>query len=63
MLLHLPDSGYHQEKQRLLPPMSEILQVLTILQFEKRTVSELFTASPSDTRDSDSCNQLPLFDL
>jgi len=52
-----------KKEQGLLQPMSEILQVLGILQFEKRAVSELFTAFPSDIRDSDVCNPLPLFDL
>ena len=52
-----------KKEQGLSQPMSEILQVLSILQFEKRPVSELFTAFPSDTQNSDIHNQLPLFDL
>ena len=52
-----------KKEQRLLQPMSEILQVLSILQFEKRPISELFTAFSCNSEYSDIHNQLPLFDL
>ena len=52
-----------KKEQRLLQPMSEILQVLSILQFEKRPISELFTAFSCNSEHSDTHNQLPLFDL
>jgi hypothetical protein len=52
-----------KKEQRLLQPMSEILQVLSILQFEKRPVSELFTALHYNSEHGDIYNQLPLFDL
>ena len=43
--------------------MSEILQVLGILQFEKRPILELFTAFDSDIPEATSANQLLLFDI
>ena len=52
-----------KKEQRLLQPMSEILQVLSILQFEKRPIPELFTAFSCNSEYSDIHNQLPLFDL
>jgi hypothetical protein len=52
-----------KKEQRLLQPMSEILQVLSILQFEKRPISELFTAFSHNSEDGDIYNQLQLFDL
>ena len=52
-----------KKEQRLSQPMSEILQVLSILQFEKRPISELFTAFSYNSEESDIHNQLPLFDL
>ena len=52
-----------KKEQKILQPMSEILQVLGILQFEKRPISELFTAFDSDNQESRFANQLLLFDL
>lgn len=52
-----------KKEQRLLQPMSEILQVLSILQFEKRPISELFTAFSYNSEYGDIHNQLSLFDL
>ncbi len=52
-----------KKEQKILRPMSEILQVLSILQFEKRPISELFTALESDDPEGDIANQLPLFNL
>jgi transposase len=52
-----------KKEQKILRPMSEILQVLSILQFEKRPISELFTAFDFDSPEGGFANQLPLFDL
>jgi len=43
--------------------MSEILQVLSILQFKKKPISELFTAFDFDSPEGSFANNLPLFDL
>ena len=52
-----------KKEQKILQPMSEILQVLGILQFDKRPISELFTAFDSDSPKGSIANQLSLFDL
>ena len=52
-----------KKEQKILQPMSEILQVLGILQFEKRPILELFTAFDSDNPEAIPANQLLLFDL
>ena len=52
-----------KKKLDIQQPMSEILQVLSILQFEKRPISELFTAYTSNSPNSESHKQLSLFDL
>ena len=52
-----------KKEQKILQPMSEILQVLAILQFEKRPISELFTVFDSDNPEGRFTNQLLLFDL
>ena len=52
-----------KKEQKILQPMSEILQVLGILQFEKRPISELFTAFDFDNPEGRFANQLLLFDL
>ena len=52
-----------KKEQKISRPMSEILQVLSILQFEKRPISELFTAFSHNSEDGDIYNQLQLFDL
>jgi len=52
-----------RKEQKILQPMSEILQVLGILQFEKRPISELFTAFDANNPEARPANQLLLFDL
>ena len=52
-----------KKEQKILQPMSEILQVLGILQFEKRPISELFKTFDSDNPEGTFSNQLSLFDL
>lgn len=52
-----------KKEQEILPPMSEILQVLSILQFEKRPISELFKPSYTNAPNGGLGNQLSLFDL
>lgn len=52
-----------KKEQKVLQPMSEILQVLGILQFEKRPIPELFTAFNSANPEGRYSNQLLLFDL
>ena len=47
-----------KKDQKILQPMSEILQVLGILQFVKRPISELFTAFDSDNPEGRFSNQL-----
>ena len=46
-----------KKEQKILQPMSEILQVLGILQFEKRPISERFTAFDSDNPEARFANQ------
>lgn len=51
------------KKEKLIQqPMSEILQVLGILQFEKTPISRLFSEPISENQTGDPCNQLSLFD-
>ena len=52
-----------KKEQKILQPMSEILQVLGILQFEKRPISERFTLFDSDNPEGRSSNHLLLLDL
>ena len=52
-----------KKEQKILQPMSELLQVLAILQFEKSPISELFTEFDSDNPEGGFANQLLLFDL
>ena len=52
-----------KKEQKILQPMSEILQVLGILSIWKRSISELFTVFDSDNPEGRFANQLLLFDL
>lgn len=52
-----------RKEQKILQPMSEILQVLGITQFEKTAIPDLFKQELSDNQKDDLCNQLVLFDL
>lgn len=52
-----------RKEQKLLQPMSEILQVLGITQLEKTPIPDLFKRESPDVQNSDFYKQLSLFDL
>ena len=52
-----------KKEQNIFQPMSEILQVLGVLQFAKRPISERFTLFDSDNPEGISSNYLLLLGL
>ena len=52
-----------KKEQKILQPMSEILQVLGVLQFAKRPISERFTLFDSDNPEGIFSNHLLLLGL
>ena len=52
-----------RKEQKIFQPMSEILQVLGITQFEKKPIFEMFKGDLSESSNSPFYKQLTLFDL